>query len=1401
MARFKSKLAMTLCVILLVSMLPIASLAYSNTAAESQIIGYNLGAETILLGSDSDLLRDGSVQALFDADGSYTIELEKDAFFPYEVQFSEGAHKETVWFVTPEDTVEFAGHLFRVSSEAGEEPTLTQIGLTIDGKYYAAYPEEKSFEPEAELQSLMPLKEKRFNLDLQDMLPSQLHAVSIQTIINRLNGNYESTELNDSFAVYAKWGYYDEDDNYVGDSDAFTVIDESKTLDLFEEPRYYSSTGSYTLELIVGTPDQLNLNNERYIVTVRFSSAWYLLNNLISCAVATEAREPVETYRVNASYNYYNRDKYILYIYANNENLVYNANHYLSFNWNENIAGYEIRVLEGLYETEAEIPEDAKDITDEIWAQEDLSAEGGYLNNYSYKSRYEGMPEITFVFTAQDGVKQVLPVTLYLTGESKAVRIDGFCSDKNGYRRDCYNTANYEYVDGKEIRAIELKSGYSVDEEYYLGLYFDNPAVDEIVDNGREYVKSAYLGYYAKDDEIPDTAEDIANQLFSDPYSVGYKGNFIETVVFTVIDTEDNYYWFRVRVKEAGLLRSVSFNLYDSNDPEARSSVTRSYYTNDYTSSNKREFEVRLMAGYSLNTQYYVRFYLDSNESQTTVKKAVVGEYSAINQIPESKADISAELFGQTGYRTSLKTPAMFTVVVERNGKEELCVLGIEAEETPFVDDPLSSDTYFQMKSASHADGAEISGFIQSYVMPYTEDSYYYNGYQTVFLLNRDRDENYQTVYGPVTDETIVPSFSTGGKVKMFAGLDNASGEEQKTGVTAIPFVSGKTIQYSAASEDSGHLKNYWVTFLTQQSGPCLFVNGTNDESRFVTEKNAEGQPVTDESGEEVKIPSREIFIQEAYGNKHDVFFANIGDAEITGLYARLENAQGVELDAYWRIGETTTLSPFATTAESSTYGELANLGKIRLLPIANSDGSIDFQAIDGILVIGYDAEGDGNPEQEVRIKLTGLVGDLAINTTTLRDGVKYVPYSQLIQTNNMYADDAVTFELKSGKLPKGLSLREKTGEIYGIPQETGEFEITVSATAAYSSKTFEAEKTLTLMIKDNTDENVDQATDEGYAVMTEPTEEHPVVTSQELIDRKVTTYKNLQFVSEGTYGEFVAFYIDGKMLVDGSDFNSSDGSVIIDILERTLRALGRGQHTIAIEFRDNGQQATEESYSPMHRASRNYESTVSEYHEPVIVTPTPSPTPVNPDPAEPESELTFVDVEAEAWYVDDVRWAGENKLMIGVAETLFAPNQQIDAATLITVLARFDGVELDKYADTEVEGLPENAWFTKSIKWAIACEILEPCDYFAKIKRGDVATVLAKYLTYREINVELPEPQYAFADVDEMNEAENQAFQVLVKAGIFKGTASDTMKPASYATRAQLSALIHRLCKFVEEI
>ena len=172
---------------------------------------------------------------------------------------------------------------------------------------------------------------------------------------------------------------------------------------------------------------------------------------------------------------------------------------------------------------------------------------------------------------------------------------------------------------------------------------------------------------------------------------------------------------------------------------------------------------------------------------------------------------------------------------------------------------------------------------------------------------------------------------------------------------------------------------------------------------------------------------------------------------------------------------------------------------------------------------------------------------------------VKYVPYSYTVRTDNTDPDNQVTFSVVEGRLAEGLQMYPATGEIYGIPIESGEFKIKVEA--AYSNPKYPPSYAeLTLTVLENTDENVGTASDSGYRI----TQSVP-----DLDTGSLSGPGTQLLVSEGEYAEFQdAVYLDGRRLQSGTEYTSEAGSTRITIQNQTLANAGAGSHTLSLEFR-----------------------------------------------------------------------------------------------------------------------------------------------------------------------------------------------------------------------------------------
>lgn len=1143
----------------------------------------------------------------------------------------------------------------------GEEPVigaeapdveLSEIGVRIGDDYIRA-------EEGTALLSLLPLTEKYYTLDLSGYLPDELKTVSLETV-KTAEPRYGTTGgIDGDIAVWARWGHQTEDGEYIYENDNFTVLGDADTIDLSTAARW---DDTLTLELIVGTVDQLDTDNVRYIITVYTSG----IADLLAFKAASESRKEIDVYDAYISENS-RTGKYVCQIGVNAKQWQYGQKVYLSMDMAETWEESELtaKVYKGYYETEETIAAaNAEEITETVWGTKPTEDGKGCLDDYGYKSNYEEIPEFTVVFYRDETLAGVFPFIAYTYEDGLSLSWNTLYSKnpESGSRERCYSYST-SYTDSVINATFRLKSGYAANVTSYLGLEMYNPASEEYDENyGIQYVDTAVVGSYSTKAEIPEDAVNIKTQLFSDPKTAGYGADYSQGVTFTVVDTEGGVHHFCAKTVET-----------------------------------------------------------------------------------------------------------------------------VQEETLPPAPTPLSQDTYFWMEGAyKKADGDYWSDQYDAYVMPYEHDSYYYNGYQTVLLMDGEN---------PVAEGTsIYPRFSTGNKVTVHAGHtevgETVSTDKQESGKTEQIFQNGQPIQYSAAAENTVSLKNYWVTFLTQQDEPTLFVNGVTNADK--THKDEDGTPI------------REVILDDAHDYHHDIFIANLGKTALDNLTVTLsDDAKNIQLDEYWTVNGTKSLSGFTTTEKRTNYGELPNVAKIRLLPVKDAEGNVVSGEISGTLTI---TGGD----ETVVVKLTGRSGRFVISTDKLKSGVKYVHYSSVIQTSNMYESDAVVFVPVEGTLPNGLTLRP-SGEIYGVPTADGTWQIKVRATYTDSDgQEYTDEKEYDLTISNNTDANVWNATDTNYELLQAIVNEDNTVsgpngpvTDATLIGGNSWQSAAQLFWTAGEYENFVVneVKLDGRALTRGRDYTDESGSTKITIRNQTLRSRGNGTHTISVEFREG-----DKTNGILKRAAQNYtlntlgttasDNPSSDSSSRPAVKPT--------KPAVPQAtKPTFTDVPESHTFYDDVEWAYDNGLMQGVTERLFVPTNAITQATVVTVLSRMADVDLSKYEnDGSYQTIPAGMWYTSAAVWATQAGLLPNNTAFnseGTITRADMAIMLVKYLASLGIDTSVPE-LVAFTDAGLMSQEANDAFQVLYHYGIFKGVGNLCMDPLGITTRGQFSALIHRMNALIEK-
>ena len=151
---------------------------------------------------------------------------------------------------------------------------------------------------------------------------------------------------------------------------------------------------------------------------------------------------------------------------------------------------------------------------------------------------------------------------------------------------------------------------------------------------------------------------------------------------------------------------------------------------------------------------------------------------------------------------------------------------------------------------------------------------------------------------------------------------------------------------------------------------------------------------------------------------------------------------------------------------------------------------------------------------------------------------------------------------------------------------------------------------------------------------------------------------------------------------------------------------------------------------------------------------------------------------------------------MLGVSDTLFAPQREVSQATIVTVLARLAKVDTAQFQDEAESGIQAGRSFTGAAVWAKRAGLLPegPFTGDETTTRNQMAVMLVKYLTSMGKDTTPPVRPAAFADVSDMTREGVEAFQVLYQYGIFKGVGGLRMNPTGSTTRAHFAALIHRI-------
>lgn len=706
----------------------------------------------------------------------------------------------------------------------------------------------------------------------------------------------------------------------------------------------------------------------------------------------------------------------------------------------------------------------------------------------------------------------------------------------------------YDYdLDDRELR-IGMSSDDMVDgQQLYLGI-----SINDSLYGGSVADMKVYEGKYTSADEAQ-TGTEITDQIFSadmNQQEAGYKVEKYESQWITIVSYDTNG-------KVTGCLPfylylypqgTSSTNYVSTGSMFKRVDSRREYVYNaswSQTENGCRIETYELYAGYAADGTYCMTmsYYQNGSLNNGAVTAAYADKtlYSSIAEAESAEAsEVKEALFGDdyatAGYAADYSQGVYFSIFLGDDGTEgqEVYHYCIKTKEGIVAKNSGADVTFTGLLDAS-------GNNIKCYTIESKDDSYGDGSYPTI-LVDNDVDLT-----------NLAPIFTTSEGVRLYAGSSPDANAVQTSGESRQDFSHGP-VQYTTASENGENQKNCWLTVIKTDN--VAAIEGLTYKLYTNSLADKDSETYVDDNG--VIHSKREVILYDSNEVGHDIFLVNMGTNVIPKLSAELES-DTVIIDEYWTLSGNHDLAAYAGTEKTKYYGELPNLAKVRLKA---KDGVAAGTEVSGTLTIKADG-------QDIMVlELTGVTGMPQILTDSIPQAVQYVPYGTMIQNSNKYSENKITYAFDSGTLPDGIEIMSN-GEIYGVPKETGKFYFYVKMVCSMMPG-HSVTKNFVLDVVENTDANVDNATDEGYTV----TQRIPKNIS-------LGSTASHTFVSEGILGEFKKVFLDGEEL-SADEYEAESGSTRLTISSQTLsKSNTTGRHTLGVEFRT--------SEDTLRRAAQNF--------------------------------------------------------------------------------------------------------------------------------------------------------------------------------------------------------------------
>lgn len=165
------------------------------------------------------------------------------------------------------------------------------------------------------------------------------------------------------------------------------------------------------------------------------------------------------------------------------------------------------------------------------------------------------------------------------------------------------------------------------------------------------------------------------------------------------------------------------------------------------------------------------------------------------------------------------------------------------------------------------------------------------------------------------------------------------------------------------------------------------------------------------------------------------------------------------------------------------------------------------------------------------------------------------------------------------------------------------------------------------------------------------------------------------------------------------------------------------------------------------------------------------------------DNSKDFADVKSD-WSKEGIDYVASRCIFEGTTTVTFEPETALTRAMLMTVLARYEGVDTTGGAN----------WYEKGMEWAVTNGVSDGTNPNDNITREQMVVMLYRYAGSPASSHEL-----IFPDASNVSGYAVAAMRWAVENGLINGMGG-TLNPQGSATRAQVAAIMMRFCENVME-